>query len=230
MSIKGMISRSTRHPVEKTGARREGLYRSWPGRDFFMGLFPASTKSVILVGYFLTYTNFRLLQQRGVTGYGKPALLLPFLDFGFRFSPSSYPGKYSPEGCLVSFDHEPGGFGVSFFLPACGCSSLCKCLICGLGTAGYIKRPRRLSPTVIYGSSSIVLAVSWTKIIGSRAGGLFRPSPCPLLLFIYKSLALVSILRPHWIIAGKKVSACRFLGLRGDQGRSSLNPFTFRRF
>jgi len=38
MSIKGMISRSMRHPVEKTGARREVLYRSWPGRDFFMGL------------------------------------------------------------------------------------------------------------------------------------------------------------------------------------------------
>jgi len=100
----------------------------------------------------------------------------------------------------------------------------------GLGTAGSMPGPRLLSPTVIYGSSSIVLAVSWTKIIGSRAGGLFRPSPCPLLLFIYKSLALVSILRPHWIIAGKKVSTCRFLGLRGDQGRSSLNPFTFRRF
>ena len=144
--------------------------------------------------------------------------------------------KRNMNRCLITVNliwcnkQGPGGVPRCLFFPVFASFSLFNCCTCGLGTAGSMPGPRRLSPTVIYGSSSIVLAVSWTKIIGSRAGGLFRPSPCPLLLFIYKSLALVSILRPHWIIAGKKVSTCRFLGLRGDQGRSSLNPFTFRRF
>jgi len=40
----------------------------------------------------------------------------------------------NPEGCLVSFDHEPGGVPRCLFLPVFDPSSLFNFCTCGLGT------------------------------------------------------------------------------------------------